>query len=53
MPETEDDPLGVDPARRRVHSSMYAGLRTNLPRVRISLRTNKFSDCRLSVSTAM
>lgn len=31
-PEVEDDPLGVDPARRRVHSSMYAGLRTNLPR---------------------
>lgn len=31
--DVQDDPLGVDPARRRVHSSMYAGLRTNLPRV--------------------
>lgn len=31
-PETEDDPLGVDPGRKRVFSSMYAGLRTNLPR---------------------
>ncbi len=30
--ETEDDPLGADPGRRRVFSSMYAGLRTNLPR---------------------
>lgn len=33
-PETEDDVLGRDPSRRRVHSSMYKGLRTNLPRVR-------------------
>lgn len=29
--QTEDDPLGRAPARR-VHGSMYAGLRTNLPR---------------------
>lgn len=28
----EDDPVGQDPHRRRVHSSMYADLRTNLPR---------------------
>ena len=28
-----DDLLGLDPKRRRVHSSMYADLRTNLPRV--------------------
>lgn len=28
----EDDPLGLDPHRQRVHSSMYEGLRTNLPR---------------------
>jgi len=27
-----DDLLGRDPRRRRVHSSMYADLRTNLPR---------------------
>lgn len=31
-PEVEDDPLGTDQGRRRLHSSMYAGLRTNLPR---------------------
>lgn len=30
--ETEDDQLGLDPTRRRVHGSMYANLRTNLPR---------------------
>ena len=29
--ETEDDPLGQTPSRR-VHSSLYASLRTNLPR---------------------
>lgn len=28
----EEDLLGRDPGRRRVHSSMYADLRTNLPR---------------------
>ncbi|KAK9830413.1 hypothetical protein WJX72_011637 [[Myrmecia] bisecta] len=32
-PQTEqDDPLGLRPDRQRVHSSMYARLRTNLPR---------------------
>ncbi|KAL3701103.1 hypothetical protein R1sor_019125 [Riccia sorocarpa] len=31
-PETESEPLGVDPQRRHVHSSMYRDLRTNLPR---------------------
>jgi len=30
--EVEDDPLGLDPNCQRVHSSMYEGLRTNLPR---------------------
>ncbi|KAF8055472.1 FMO GS-OX-like 3 [Scenedesmus sp. PABB004] len=30
--EVESDELGADPARRRVHSSMYQGLTTNLPR---------------------
>lgn len=29
---TELDPLGVDPSRSIVHSSMYRSLRTNLPR---------------------
>lgn len=31
-PRVESDPLGQDAARDRVHSSMYASLRTNLPR---------------------
>lgn len=31
-PQVESDPLGGDPARTRVHSSMYRGLATNLPR---------------------
>eukprot|EP01018_Ginkgo_biloba_P037372 Gb_30034 [translate_table: standard] len=31
-PRIENDPLGLDPARSVVHSSMYASLRTNLPR---------------------
>lgn len=30
--DTEDDLLGLDPKRKRVHGSMYANLRTNLPR---------------------
>ena len=30
--ETEDDVIGREPGRRRVHSSMYSNLRTNLPR---------------------
>lgn len=31
-PEADSDPLSFDPQRKRVHSSMYASLRTNLPR---------------------
>jgi cation diffusion facilitator CzcD-associated flavoprotein CzcO len=31
-PEVDSDLLGVEPHRKRVHSSMYASLRTNLPR---------------------
>ncbi|KAG6553594.1 hypothetical protein Mapa_004508 [Marchantia paleacea] len=30
--EADSDPLSIDPQRKRVHSSMYASLRTNLPR---------------------
>ena len=30
--QIEDDVLGTDPSRRRVHTSMYSNLRTNLPR---------------------
>lgn len=32
MADTESDPLGIDPTRNIVHSSLYASLRTNLPR---------------------
>ncbi|CAK9875472.1 unnamed protein product [Sphagnum jensenii] len=31
-PQVDSDLLGVEPHRKRVHSSMYASLRTNLPR---------------------
>ncbi|KAI6707332.1 hypothetical protein NL676_010294 [Syzygium grande] len=31
-PGAEADPLGIDPARAVVHSSLYRSLRTNLPR---------------------
>lgn len=31
-PRIETDPLGLDPTREIVHSSMYESLRTNLPR---------------------
>lgn len=31
-PRVETDPLGFDPARKIVHSSMYSSLRVNLPR---------------------
>lgn len=31
-PRTESDPLGVDPNREIVHSSLYLSMRTNLPR---------------------
>lgn len=31
-PVVESDPLGLDPARNIIHSSLYSSLRTNLPR---------------------
>lgn len=31
-PRIESDPLGIDPTRETVHSSLYRSLRTNLPR---------------------
>ncbi|KAF5446223.1 hypothetical protein F2P56_031865, partial [Juglans regia] len=31
-PRVETDPLGLDPSRKIVHSSMYSSLRVNLPR---------------------
>ncbi|KAL3536996.1 hypothetical protein ACH5RR_000362 [Cinchona calisaya] len=30
-PHVEDDPLGIDPKRKIIHSSLYSLLRTNLP----------------------
>lgn len=41
-PETESDPMGSDPARRVVHSSLYASLRTNLPREVMGYRIYPF-----------
>lgn len=31
-PHTDSDPIGIDPNRRIVHSSLYSSLRVNLPR---------------------
>ncbi|KAI3706950.1 hypothetical protein L6452_25056 [Arctium lappa] len=39
---TEPDPLGIDPTRPVVHSSLYASLRTNLPREAMSFREYPF-----------
>ncbi|KAH6771807.1 Flavin-binding monooxygenase family protein [Perilla frutescens var. hirtella] len=41
-PETETDPLGIDPTRKVVHSSVYASLRTNLPREVMGFRVYPF-----------
>lgn len=41
-PETEPDPLGLDPDRPIVHSSLYRSLRTNLPREVMGFREYPF-----------
>lgn len=41
-PETESDPIGIDPTRKVVHSSVYASLRTNLPREVMGFRVYPF-----------
>lgn len=41
-PEMESDPLGVDPDREVVHSSLYPTLRTNLPREVMGFRDYPF-----------
>lgn len=41
-PNTESDPLGVDPARTIVHTSLYESLRTNLPREVMGFRNFPF-----------
>ncbi|KAK7309041.1 hypothetical protein RJT34_05463 [Clitoria ternatea] len=43
-PEVESDPLGLDPSRRVVHSSMYNSLRTNLPRETMGFRDYPFRE---------
>ncbi|XP_052210269.1 flavin-containing monooxygenase FMO GS-OX-like 3 isoform X1 [Diospyros lotus] len=43
-PATETDPLGVDPFRRIVQSSLYASLRTNLPREVMGFRDYPFGS---------
>ncbi|KAL0550360.1 hypothetical protein IC582_014868 [Cucumis melo] len=40
--EIESDPLGVDPNRTRIHSSLYKSLRTNLPRELMGVRDYPF-----------
>eukprot|EP00793_Prasinoderma_coloniale_P001785 PRCOL_00003591-RA len=42
--ETDSDAAGADPARKRVHGSMYRNLRTNLPRELMSYAALPFGD---------
>uniref|UniRef100_A0A5B7C4S6 Flavin-containing monooxygenase n=1 Tax=Davidia involucrata TaxID=16924 RepID=A0A5B7C4S6_DAVIN len=41
-PNTDSDPLGIDPSRNVVQSSLYASLRTNLPREVMGFREFPF-----------
>ncbi|KAK9103172.1 hypothetical protein Sjap_020426 [Stephania japonica] len=41
-PKTESDPLGRDPSRTIVHTSLYDSLRTNLPRESMGFRDYPF-----------
>ncbi|XP_050942447.1 flavin-containing monooxygenase FMO GS-OX-like 3 isoform X1 [Cucumis melo] len=41
-PEIESDPLGLDPNRTRIHSSLYKSLRTNIPRELMGVRDFPF-----------
>ncbi|KAL3497458.1 hypothetical protein ACH5RR_040190 [Cinchona calisaya] len=43
-PATESDPLGLDPNRNVIHSSLYASLRTNLPREVMGFRAYPFVE---------
>ncbi|EPS70484.1 hypothetical protein M569_04277, partial [Genlisea aurea] len=43
-PEVESDEIGSDPNRRVIHSSLYASLRTNLPREVMGFRTYPFVE---------
>ncbi|KAL8483499.1 hypothetical protein ACS0TY_026257 [Phlomoides rotata] len=42
-PQVESDPLGHDPNREIVHSSLYHSLRTNLPRQLMGFSDYPFS----------
>nr|XP_048329131.1 flavin-containing monooxygenase FMO GS-OX-like 2 isoform X3 [Ziziphus jujuba var. spinosa] len=42
-PRVESDPLGIDPNRETVHSSLYRSLRTNLPRQLMSFLDYPFA----------
>ncbi|XP_015882028.3 flavin-containing monooxygenase FMO GS-OX5 isoform X1 [Ziziphus jujuba] len=42
-PRVESDPLGIDPNRETVHSSLYLSLRTNLPRQMMSFLDYPFA----------
>ncbi|KAK9277113.1 hypothetical protein L1049_006652 [Liquidambar formosana] len=42
-PKVESDPIGLDPSRTLVHSSLYHSLRTNLPREAMGFRAYPFS----------
>ncbi|KAL2921036.1 Flavin-containing monooxygenase FMO GS-OX-like 5, partial [Bienertia sinuspersici] len=44
-PEVESDPLGLDPTRKIVHSSLYNSLCTNLPREVMGFRDFPFIAC--------
>ncbi|KAF3648103.1 Flavin-containing monooxygenase FMO GS-OX-like 3 [Capsicum annuum] len=41
-PATDSDPMGVDPSRKIVHSSLYSPLRINLPREIMGFRDYPF-----------
>ncbi|KAK6158011.1 hypothetical protein DH2020_005325 [Rehmannia glutinosa] len=41
-PETEIDPMGLNPNRKVIHSSLYSSLRTNLPREVMGFRVYPF-----------
>ncbi|KAM3308691.1 flavin-containing monooxygenase FMO GS-OX-like 4 isoform X2 [Capsicum chacoense] len=41
-PDTESDPVGTDPTREIVHSSLYSSLRVNLPREVMGFRDYPF-----------
>ncbi|XP_009789147.1 flavin-containing monooxygenase FMO GS-OX-like 2 isoform X1 [Nicotiana tabacum] len=42
-PKIETDPLGLDPNRETIHSSLYKSLRTNLPRQLMSFSDYNFN----------